>query len=276
MTEVATVIKAPILRVEDLRREFQGLVAVDSVGFAVAAGTVHAVIGPNGAGKTTLFNMISGLLPPSGGRMVFDGIDLTHRPAQARAALGIGRTVQHIRVFGEMTTLENVVTGMHPVLRVAWPLALIRHPAARREERAAVERAHALLDLVGIAAHAGRPAADLSYGDQRRLEIARALACRPRLLLLDEPAAGMNPTETADLLTLLGKLRAGGLTILLVEHDMNFVMDLSDRLTVLNFGRVIAEGGPAEIRSDPAVVEAYLGAKVAERLLRARSATGAG
>ena len=258
-----------MLKVHSVTRAFTGLVAVDNVSFEVAPNTIHALIGPNGAGKTTMFNMVSGLLAVSGGEIAFQGHDVTRAPPHVRAALGMGRTFQNLRVFSEMTVLENVLTGMHPRLGVAWPLAVLRAPRARVEEKEAVAKALALLDKVGIAEHAARPAADLAYGDQRRLEIARALASAPALLLLDEPAAGMNPTETAALGDLLQTLRAEGLTILLVEHDMGFVMRLSDSLTVLNFGKKIAEGGPDAIRTDPTVVEAYLGTKVARKLMEA-------
>ena len=257
-----------MLAVDRLTRSFSGLVAVDDVSFRVAPHTVHALIGPNGAGKTTLFNVVSGLLAVSGGSIHFQGIDITRLSAHRCAALGMGRTFQNLRVFGEMTVLENVLTGMHPRLGEAWPWTVLRLPAARAEERAAQDKAGALLEMVGIADHARRPAADLAYGDQRRLEIARALAAEPALLLLDEPAAGMNPTKTAALGELLQVLKGRGLTILLVEHDMSFVMRLSDRLTVLNFGKKIAEGAPDAIRADPEVVEAYLGPRVARRLLQ--------
>ncbi|HIJ37284.1 MAG TPA: ABC transporter ATP-binding protein [Rhodospirillaceae bacterium] len=261
----------PVLEALALHKAFRGLVAVDEVSFSVREGTVHALIGPNGAGKTTLFNLVSGLLPVSAGSLRFLGQDITGLAAHARARRGIGRTFQNIRIFASMTVLENVMTGMSRRLRQPWPLVLLRGGAAGREEATAKQRAHHLLDLVGISEQADRPAADLAYGDQRRLEIARALAGEPQLLLLDEPAAGMNPTETAGLMALLQKLRTDGLTILLVEHDMGFVMELSDQITVLNFGRVICEGQPEAVQHDPAVVEAYLGPKVAQRLLAAKA-----
>ncbi len=260
---------APLLAADGLTRSFQGLVAVDGLSFQVAPHTIHALIGPNGAGKTTLFNLVSGLLPPSGGSLHFQGRDITGLGAHRRAALGMGRTFQNLRMFGGMTVLENVLTGRHARLPATWLATLLRLPAARAEERAAIARAEALLARVGLAGQAGRPAGELSYGEQRRLEIARALAGEPALLLLDEPAAGMNPTETAELAALLRQLAAERRTILLVEHDMGFVMGLCDRVTVLNFGRRIAEGTPAEVRADPAVVDAYLGARVARRLMAA-------
>ncbi|MGB8841985.1 MAG: ABC transporter ATP-binding protein [Aliidongia sp.] len=240
-----------LLEIAGLGRRFSGVVAVDGVSFTVEAGAAHGLIGPNGAGKTTCFNLISGLAAADAGEITLDGSRIDALPVHARTRAGLARTFQNIRLFGEMSVLENTLCGQH---------------CRRRPERAAKAAAFDLLDLVGLAGEAVRRADALSYGDQRRLEIARALASTPKLLLLDEPAAGMNPTETSELAALLQRVRARGTTLLLVEHDMHFVMKLCDRITVLNFGRVIAEGSPREIREDAGVIEAYLGSKLARRL----------
>ncbi len=258
-----------LLTVRGLTRRYAGLVAVDRVDLDLPARGVHALIGPNGAGKTTLFDLISGLVIPSAGRIVLDGQDITALPADARARGGLARTFQAIRLFGAMTVLENVLTGLHPHLSAPLPAIVLHLARLRREERNAVARAHEALALVGLEQRAGERAAALSYGEGRRLEIARAMAGAPRLLLLDEPAAGLNPAETVSLGVLIRTIVAAGTTVLLVEHDMVFVMGLAETVTVLNFGRRIFHGPPAAARGDKEVIAAYLGARVAARFAAA-------
>lgn len=256
---VAETSRQPVLSVQGLTRTFGGLVAVHDVSFDIYRGEVYGLIGPNGAGKTSVINMLSGLLPPTGGTITLLGKRIDRLPAHRIAALGLARTYQNIRLFGAMSVLQNVVVGQHIRMRVSLAERLVFSPRARREEEAARQKALALLAEAGLASLAKQPASALAYGDQRRLELARALASSPQMLLLDEPAAGMNAAESQALGTRLRALPAGGLTLLVVEHDMSLVMSLCDRIGVLNFGNLIAEGTPAEIAHNPYVIEAYLG-----------------
>ncbi|MFO7169775.1 MAG: ABC transporter ATP-binding protein [Chloroflexota bacterium] len=262
-----------LLEIVNVTRSFGGLTAVDGVSLTVAPGELVSVIGPNGAGKTTLFNLITGLDAPDAGEIRFEGRSIGGLPPERLAALGLARTFQHGRVFANLSVLDNVLLGAHTRLRAVRPqvplvgplvelaLALVRPASVRAEEQRLRDEAREILTLFGerLLPRIDQPAYSLSYANRRRVEIARALALRPRLLLLDEPTAGMNPSETAEMLEIIRALKARGLTILLIEHKLELVMELSDRVVVMDDGRVIAEGAPELVRNDPAVIEAYLG-----------------
>lgn len=248
-----------LLHVRDLSKHFGGIKAIEDVSFSVITGTIMGIIGPNGAGKTTLFNCLTGFMKPTKGSIMFSDHEISSLPADRINRMGIARTFQNIRLFREMTVIENIMLARHAMIKYGFLSCIVTSPSFKYEETGVRNRAFEYLELLGIEKYAGAVAGSLSYGAQRKIEIARALASEARLILLDEPTAGMNPQETEEMTALIGNLRKMEKTVLLIEHDMKVVMGISDRIAVLDHGVKIADGSPSDIRSDQLVIEAYLG-----------------